>query len=153
MLRALEDYGITGSVTGGVITLVSTNGNYITGSIPDALGISTVSHTTTSTVGKTATSTVAVTYTETRTAEVTDTLVSLKYAIDGSITASTVTGTVIGISTAAQLRYLANQVNSGNNMSGKTFVLLNDIDLSSYSDWVGIGDSYSNPFRGTFDGD
>ena len=148
----LKNYGITVTINNGVLSFESDNGRYVTGSLADSLGIGTGTETIQNTVGIVNTSTAAVTYTEITTATVADTLVSLKYAIDGSISASTVTGTVIGISTAAQLRNLANQVNRGNNMSGKTFVLLNDIDLSGYSDWVGIGDSYSDTFNGTFDG-
>jgi len=45
----------------------------------------------------------------------------------------------------------ANDLNNvRNNLSGK-FILMNDIDLSGWGNWVPIGDS-SNPFTGSFDG-
>ena len=33
-----------------------------------------------------------------------------------------------------------------------SYVLINDIDMSSYGNWTPIGTSLGNPFRGTFDG-
>ena len=62
------------------------------------------------------------------------------------------------LSTAAQLRLLAYNVNSGvSSYSGKTVRLANDIDLSSY-EWVPIGGNSTSAtnkgkvFSGTFDG-
>lgn len=61
------------------------------------------------------------------------------------------------LTTAAQLRRLAYDVNSGNSdFSGKTIQLGKDIDLES-REWIPIGgnnaeDSGGNAFRGTFDG-
>lgn len=54
------------------------------------------------------------------------------------------------ITSGADLAYLANQVNKGNYFEGQYFQLTNDIDLDS-SIWTPIG-SYSNSFRGIFDG-
>lgn len=54
------------------------------------------------------------------------------------------------VSTAAQLRKFAEDVNGGNPYEGKTVVLSADIDLDSV-EWTPIGTS-SNPFKGTFDG-
>ncbi|MFR5683857.1 MAG: hypothetical protein ACLUD1_07390, partial [Clostridia bacterium] len=54
------------------------------------------------------------------------------------------------ITSGADLAYLANQVNNGNYFEGQKFQLTNDIDLDS-SIWTPIG-SYSNSFRGIFDG-
>ena len=60
------------------------------------------------------------------------------------------------IYTAADLAQLATDVNGGNNMSGKTVLLANDIDLSGYPDWTPIGrfDPPDDmlPFSGVFDG-
>lgn len=59
------------------------------------------------------------------------------------------------ISSAAELAYLAQQVNLGNDnggsdYSGKYFVLMNDIDLDN-QEWTPIGASQMS-FKGTFDG-
>ena len=62
------------------------------------------------------------------------------------------------IYTAADLAQLATDVNGGNNMSGKTVLLANDIDLSGYPNWTPIGTFNPNspqancPFSGVFDG-
>ena len=62
------------------------------------------------------------------------------------------------IYTAADLAQLATDVNGGNNMSGKTVLLMNDIDLSAYANWTPIGTftrhplQASYPFSGVFDG-
>ena len=62
------------------------------------------------------------------------------------------------IYTAADLAQLAADVNGGNNMSGKTVLLMNDIDLSAYANWTPIGTFTRNPlqasypFSGVFDG-
>ena len=146
LLGNLSAYGDV-SLNNGVISVGDlNNGYYIDGPLADKLGIGTVA----TTIGMTATSSTAVTYTETVTADTSSTLLSTKYEIDGSITAAGVTGTVIGIGTAAELQYLANLVNSGQTMAGKTFVLTNDINLSGIS-WKGIGTG-SRSFRGDFDG-
>ena len=64
---------------------------------------------------------------------------------------------VVYIHTMADLANLASAVNSGVNMSGKTFLLMNDIDLSGLN-WVPIGyyidwnNSNNKPFSGVFDG-
>ncbi len=60
------------------------------------------------------------------------------------------------ISTAAQLAGLANLVNEGNNFSGKTITLAQDIDLAG-KNWTPIGNYVSKngpnyPFSGTFEG-
>lgn len=55
------------------------------------------------------------------------------------------------VTTAAELAWIAEQVNAGtNNFSGKSIVLNRDIDLANYP-WTPIGTS-SNSFQGTFDG-
>ena len=54
------------------------------------------------------------------------------------------------ITGAPELRWIAAQVNSGeNNFAGKTLLLENDLDLSG--EWTPIGVN-GNPFRGFFDG-
>ncbi len=60
------------------------------------------------------------------------------------------------ISTLAHLQALANDVNGGNNYSGKYFLVTANIDFSSLyhstlDSWTPIGNR-SNPFSGTFDG-
>ncbi|MFR9258025.1 MAG: InlB B-repeat-containing protein [Christensenellales bacterium] len=66
--------------------------------------------------------------------------------------------TTIYITTAQQLKQLADEVNAGDNKSGKTYLLANDIDLSVYPNWSPIGtftpksSQASYPFSGVFDG-
>lgn len=55
------------------------------------------------------------------------------------------------ISTAAELAYLAQQVNGGNSYGGKYFQLTNDIDLNNHN-WIVIDGSFSSSFSGFFDG-
>ena len=151
VMDVLKKYGDV-TLIDGVLTFKGTDGNFITGLFAEDLGIETVETTSNKTVGTTATSTAAIKYMETVTASASTQLGELvnTLVIDGTITASGVTGTVIGISTAQQLEWLADIVNRGNGMSGKTFVLLNDIDMSGIDDWTPIGDYYL--FRGTLDG-
>ncbi len=64
----------------------------------------------------------------------------------------------IQITTAQQLKQLADEVNAGDSKSGKTVLLMNDIDLSVYPNWSPIGtlkpntSQVSYPFSGVFDG-
>ena len=152
LISRLSNYGEASLSSVGVLTFKGTDGNYITGPLADTLGISAVTSGTTTTVGATMTSTAAITYTSHETATLTtkldDIVNTLK--IDGTITADGVTGTVIGISTAQDLENLA-KLSKSNSFSGKTFVLTNDIDLSSVSNWIGIGGDDIG-FAGTFDG-
>ena len=66
--------------------------------------------------------------------------------------------TTIYITTAQQLKQLADEVNAGDSKSGKTVLLMNDIDLSVYPNWSPIGtlkpntSQVSYPFSGVFDG-
>ena len=66
--------------------------------------------------------------------------------------------TTIYITTAQQLKQLADEVNAGDSKSGKTYLLANDIDLSVYPNWSPIGtlkpntSQVSYPFSGVFDG-
>lgn len=69
-------------------------------------------------------------------------------------------GDVYYIGSAAGLRWLANTVNNMTSdtrasdiapFAGKTVMLVNDIDLSG-SEWTPIGNSWTNAFCGTFDG-
>ena len=149
LLNNLSSYGVNANIQDGVITIDNSNGFYASGSLLTQLGIGTNTTYTTSTVGLTATSTAVVTYTDTVVASTSSKLVDVMYKIDGTITASGVTGTVIGISTAAQLKYLADLTSGDDafaNTYGKTFVLMNNISLYGYSDWEG------GSFYGTFDG-
>jgi len=56
------------------------------------------------------------------------------------------------ITTAADLKNFATNVNNGNNYADKLITLANDIDLSGYTDWTPIGTSEERSFKGTFDG-
>lgn len=158
MFAELAKYGITGSIKDGIISLELADGNYAVGSIMDNLGISVSTITISTTEAITVTSSAKVTYSETTTASATTTLGELlnTIKIDGTITASGITGTVIGISTAEDLVNLAKLTNAGSYVTrNKTFVLMNDIDLSGVTDWVSIGNNmnyYSQMFCGTFDG-
>ena len=66
--------------------------------------------------------------------------------------------TTIYITTAQQLKRLADEVNAGDSKSDKTYLLANDIDLSGYLNWTPIGTFNPNspqancPFSGVFDG-
>jgi flagellar capping protein FliD len=111
--------------------------------------------TTTVTVGTTATSTTAIQYTKTSTVTSTTTLGSIySKTIDGTITSSGVTGSVIAISTVTDLKNLSKLVSAGNTMEGKTFVLTNDIDFNNATfNQIGGNSSGTNIyFSGTFDG-
>ena len=55
------------------------------------------------------------------------------------------------ISTAEELAGLAKLVNLGNTFSGKTVVLIKDIDLEN-KEWTPIGKSLEKSFQGTFEG-
>ena len=61
------------------------------------------------------------------------------------------------ITTAEELKDFATRVNNGENFSGKTVVLMNDIDLASVcsstiGSWTPIGNSTAKTFKGTFNG-
>ena len=63
--------------------------------------------------------------------------------------------TTFYITTAQQLKQLADEVNAGDSKSGKTYLLANDIDLSGYPNWTPIGRfdlPDMLPFSGVFDG-
>lgn len=69
----------------------------------------------------------------------------------GETTAITPTQNTYTVTTAAELAWIAGQVNAGtNNFSGKSIVLNRDIDLANYP-WTPIGTN-SNSFQGTFNG-
>ena len=62
---------------------------------------------------------------------------------------------VVEISTVDQLKAFRDAVNSGNQYAGKTVKLTADLDLSSESNWVPIGNLVAYPgqsFNGVFDG-
>lgn len=54
------------------------------------------------------------------------------------------------ISNGAELAYLADRVNGGEDFQGKYIALTADIDLGNVN-WTPIG-TYTNPFRGNFSG-
>ncbi len=57
------------------------------------------------------------------------------------------------ISSVDELIAFRDEVNGGDNFSGKIVKLAADLDVSSESPWAPIGTNYNNPFKGTFDGD
>ena len=149
VVSALSPYGDV-TFEDGVLTFTGKNGTVLTGGIADMFGIKV--NTTVNTVGVTATSNTAITYNKEQAALTTTRLGSIigQYTIDGAITSSGVTGNVIAISNATQMKYLEALVNSGKTMQGKTFVLTSNINMSSIDDWSGIG--FGTNFMGTFDG-
>ena len=60
-------------------------------------------------------------------------------------------GKTYSISSRAELEKLANDVKSGKDTTGATFVLADDIDLSG-GDWTPIGYDSPRQFKGTFNG-
>ena len=75
-----------------------------------------------------------------------------KYIADGLTEA----GNEYRVYNANGLKWVADNVNAGNTMSGKTVMLMADIDLIDYDNWTTIGRNedpgVSAPFSGTFDG-
>lgn len=71
-------------------------------------------------------------------------VLSLAFATDGNESSATVPDGYTGIYTAEDLNDIRN------NLSGK-YILMNDIDLSSYGNWNPIGTS-ETPFTGELDG-
>ena len=71
----------------------------------------------------------------------------------GKTANSSLTITNYTVSNEKDVKKLATQVNSGNNMSGKTIYQICDINLngSSTNQWTPIG-NMTNPFAGTYDG-
>ncbi|SKC10276.1 Por secretion system C-terminal sorting domain-containing protein [Soonwooa buanensis] len=61
------------------------------------------------------------------------------------------TSTSFQISTAAELAGLTKLVFNGNDFSGKTITLMQDVDLAGHL-WAPIGYGYQKPFSGTFEG-
>lgn len=55
------------------------------------------------------------------------------------------------IGTLDELKWFRDDVNNGNNYSGKYIILTNDIDISSETDWTPIGNG-TNKFTGYFNG-
>lgn len=71
---------------------------------------------------------------------------------NGSLTPVTPVDGVYTVTTASELAWIADQVNSGaNDFEGETVRLADDIDLLGY-EWIPIG-TEEHPFKGTFDGE
>lgn len=85
-----------------------------------------------------------------RAAENTDTTASVWNGTDVDINWYNDTETSFTLTTAAELAGLAQLVNGGNNFSGNTITLGDNIDLNDQA-WTPIGND-SKPFIGTFDG-
>lgn len=131
----LNGLGIQMSVADGVVNISSSSGNIITGELAEQMGITRSERTV-----------------ENGTNTVVTASTGEKYTINGAITADSVTGDVIGISSLQDLNNLSALVRSGNSMSGKTFVLLNDIDAGGAVFTPIGGYSDSKAFSGTFIG-
>ena len=166
----LSSYGITGTISDGVITLNSVNGNYADGTIMDNLGMGAVlGSSVTTTAGATVSSGSAITYTDV--IYVTeDTLLSDIVDMDSLGGGSTAGSTLISrpnedgfMSTVSRLtesealaqgytiiKTAQDVDNIRNNLSGK-YILMNDIDMSSLGSFESIGDS-SNAFTGELNG-
>lgn len=85
-------------------------------------------------------------------------LLALVTALTMSLAGTALAETVISVSTATQLQAISTAVRGGNDYSGTTIRLSNDIDLSGITNWDPIGRffAYGNTgnraFRGVFDG-
>ena len=154
LFSVLSDYDIDGDIHDGVIKLTSVKGDIIKGDVATALGLQTTMVVTTKTVGACVSSSAQVTYTSTVAASGTTRLSNVigSYIIDGTITESEVTGNVIGISTAQDLVNLKKIIGNGKRLSGKTFVMTQDIDMSGVSNWCNVAKDNSAIFKGVFDG-
>ena len=141
-------YGTTNKVyaqvNNGIITITD---GYVTGSLPTAIGMKTESIVS----GKQITGAVA------KYEEANDKFIGAvadQYIPENATRVSAVSSFTSGetyyISDASDLNKLATLVNSGQNTSGVTFVLTNNIDMSSVSNFTPIGNSTSNSFKGTF---
>lgn len=149
VMAELRTEGFDAQLTDGILSISSAEHKYISGRLTTVFNMTAV----TNTVGATATSTAAIQWTHATTAVESTKFIETRYDLSkiGTITASGVSGTLIAISTADDLHNLATLVNNGQSMSGKTFILTNDIDLSSYSNWTSIGYN-GKSFAGNFDG-
>lgn len=56
------------------------------------------------------------------------------------------------VNTAEELLWIEKESNAGHDFTGETIVLTADIDLSAQNPWIPIGDSETNSFNGTFNG-
>ena len=157
IFQILSDYGFTGSITNGVITLESADNNVIQGDILDILDLNTVVVNTTEGISATSSSAVTVNNTVTSGA----TLASLGVAASNtsafqvSIDNESASGFIEGVtrlseSEAASQGYTiiktADELQAiKNNLSGK-YILMNNINLNGY-DWVAIAN-----FKGELNG-
>lgn len=169
LFNTLNSNTVTLSLTDGVISV--SGDNVITGALADALGIGKV-------VKGTDTKTVGIAYkTDTITVDPSlctsisdnefgvDISMPAKDALLKSITYVDASGcqdvldvesftanTTYKITSTEGLQKLATLVNNKNSGEGSTFVLMNDIDLSSIANWTPIGDDRDSRFRGNFYG-
>lgn len=147
------------SFTDGRIVIENNAGHYIEGDILEQMGIQVVTQEITT--GTSQTSSAGLTYTTVTERTVTSyraassvittltTLPPIKtvgpHTIDGTMTSSAITGSVIAISTAQDLLNMQALSQNGTNFEGKTFILTGDITVGS--SFTGIEE-----FRGVFDG-
>jgi len=61
-------------------------------------------------------------------------------------------GEIYNISSVADMNQLATLVDGGADTTGVTFILDNDVDMSTVSNFARIGTGSTNAFKGTFDG-
>ena len=155
----LDDYGINCDLTDGVIRITEPDGVYVTGDLIHELGMTAQAVVTTTTAGVTQSSSSSVIYTVTSAAtgatELGEVLGNYYFAL--TMSASTTVDDIyyaagdIAITDAAGLAKLAELSQSYTFGGNKIFVLENDIDLSDYADWTGIGNG-NRSFSGIFDG-
>lgn len=152
---------VVASFTDGRIVLDNSNGWYLidgdSTQILTNLGITTTTTTATTTRGTGVTSTAGITFTTVTTVATTLTQITSEHSlgsphtivaghtIDGTMTSTGITGSVIAISTAQDLMNMQTLSASGQNFSGKTFVMTQDITLGTT--FTGI-----ESFSGNFDG-
>ena len=157
----LSNYGINASLENGVITLDSTNGNYVAGAVAEALGIEVVSTGSgSSTIGIGVSSSVQVTFTTEGTISY-DTKLSelvlnqgLLNFVERKTEQEAIDDGYIWVTTAEQLnQVMHNDSFMMNNINAK-IMLGADIDLSGI-DWEAVGlldEGIEACFRGVFDG-
>ena len=153
MFSALQNYGIYGSINNNVISLSSTNGNYITGTVADDLGIGLNSYTRTVTTGATTTSNSPVTYTDIVDMTSSSTFYDIGADVYGKqAIVHALDGSVIGTVTVSSTSTVGEFINKLNSYGISGFVNNGVISLSSsggiyitgsLADELGIGTTSS----------
>ena len=154
VFNQLAAYGINASINNGIISLTSTNGNYISGSVPELLGIETKQITVNTSHAATSTSTAPITATSTNVVTKDATLEQIGISdeiSDGFINPinrmTQQEAVAAGYTWVTSASQLSSYLNNGATSGSPTKIMLGaDIDLS------GINWNSSGIFQGTFDG-